>query len=374
VPWPVDYGGVFDLYYKIRALSEAGISIHLHCFSYGRGPAPELDNWCVEVHYYERKTPLTAISGNLPHIVASRANKKLLQNLLADDYPILMEGIHCTYFLHSGQLPAERCFVRLHNVEHQYYHQLSETCSAYLKKLYYNRESRLLYDYERSLARRGTFWTVSKSDLDYFHEELGYPSIDFLPLFLPTYETSYNEKQGNFCLYHGNLGVPENEYAATWLLENIFFELEIPFVIAGKNPSQKLESLAHKEQHTCLVANPNEREMQELIRMAQVNVLPSFNTTGIKLKLINALYLGKHCVVNSAGVEGSGLEACCEVVSTTPAFRDEIAAQFSQPYTEEKYEQRQHVLANLFNNRKNAGQMIKWIFGGMPTTPHGNGF
>ncbi|MCX6283192.1 MAG: mannosyltransferase, partial [Bacteroidetes bacterium] len=32
IPYPPDYGGVIDVYYKIKTLSEAGVKIHLHCF------------------------------------------------------------------------------------------------------------------------------------------------------------------------------------------------------------------------------------------------------------------------------------------------------------------------------------------------------
>ena len=32
IPYPPDYGGVIDIYYKIKALNSAGIKIHLHCF------------------------------------------------------------------------------------------------------------------------------------------------------------------------------------------------------------------------------------------------------------------------------------------------------------------------------------------------------
>jgi hypothetical protein len=37
VPWPADYGGVVDLFYKIKALHDEGVKIKLHCFDYGRG-------------------------------------------------------------------------------------------------------------------------------------------------------------------------------------------------------------------------------------------------------------------------------------------------------------------------------------------------
>ncbi len=369
VPYPVDYGGVFDLFYKIKSLSEACIKIHLHCFEYGRGKQESLNQYCEEVHYYTRHTGLRGLMASLPYIVASRANNSLLSNLQKDNYPVLMEGIHCTYFLHTGQLPKERCFVRLHNVEYEYYHQLWETSSSSIKKIYYKRESKLLKEYEASLAGKATFWTVTEKDLDVFNKELGYDNVDYLPLYLPAYFAEWNGEHGNFCLYHGNLSVPENEYAATWLLEEIFSQLDIPFVVAGKQPSAKLEKLAHQHPHTCIVANPDQREMEELIKKAQVNILPSFNSTGIKLKLINALYYGRHCLVNDAGVKGSGLEATCEIGNSKSDIKNIIKKLYNQPFNFLMFEERQQLLHSIFNNKRNAAQMINWIYNHEPTIP-----
>ena len=46
IPWPVNYGGVIDVFYKITALAGLGVKIHLHCFEYGRKESKEL-NWVV---------------------------------------------------------------------------------------------------------------------------------------------------------------------------------------------------------------------------------------------------------------------------------------------------------------------------------------
>ena len=37
VPFPPNYGGAVDVFYKIRALHKLGVKIHLHCFEYVRG-------------------------------------------------------------------------------------------------------------------------------------------------------------------------------------------------------------------------------------------------------------------------------------------------------------------------------------------------
>ena len=155
----------------------------------------------------------------------------------------------------------------------------------------------------------------------------------------------------------------ENEQAVTWLLKNVFEGMEIPFVIAGKDPSKKLQELAHQHKQTCLVVNPAEKEMQDLIARAQVHVLPSFNNTGIKLKLLNALFNGRHCLVNQAAVEGSGLENYCLIATDARSFKDKIAVLYQQDLTEQEIQQRQGLLQNKYNNDNNAKKLINHIWG-----------
>jgi glycosyltransferase involved in cell wall biosynthesis len=369
VPYPVDYGGVFDPFYTIKSLNQAGVNIILHCFEYGRGHQPELEKYCSEVHYYERQNKLKALATNLPFIVASRANDKLLARLQQDNFPILAEGIHCTYYLQSGQIPTNRWFVRFHNVEYLYYHNLAQTTSSALDKMYFKRESKLLYRYESSLASSVTGWTMSEKDLKILVHDLGYKHIDNLPVYLPSYTPEWHGERGSYCLYHGNLSVPENEQAATWLLETVFTRLQIPFVVAGKNPSPTLVHLAHRQMHTCLVENPGEQEMQDLIKKAHVNILPSFNQTGVKLKLINALQVGRHCVANSSGVEGSGLEQCVTIADCAADMVTAVQKLYNEPFTRTQFDERSILLKQAFDNGRNARQMIRWIFDGEPSIP-----
>lgn len=69
IPYPANYGGVIDIYYKLKALHECGVHIILHCFEYERQHAPELLDICEEVHYYKRNTGLMANLSFLPYNV-----------------------------------------------------------------------------------------------------------------------------------------------------------------------------------------------------------------------------------------------------------------------------------------------------------------
>ena len=361
VPYPVDYGGLFDLFYKLPALQQQGVKIHLHCFKYGRNEQPILNQFCESVNYYHRKKGFSGFSAKYPYIVESRNNKNLLNRLAEDDFPILMEGVHCTYLLQDKRFKQRRCFVRLHNIEHIYYRHLFENTSSVAKKLFFLRESNLLRRYEKRIATKAKFWSVTEKDAEAYRKNGA--DVRFLPLFLPDWKVKTPPGKGSFCLYHGDLSVGENEKAATWLIKNVFNNLPIPFVIAGKNPSEHLINLAKNKHTTCLIANPNETEMQDLISKAHINVIPSFNTTGIKLKLINALFNGRHCVVNEPTVNGSGLEKTCRVVAGAGAFTTKITELYELEFTAAEVAERHTLLDNLFNNSTNAQQIVHWIWG-----------
>jgi glycosyl transferase family 1 len=364
VPWPVNYGGVIDLFYKIKSLSGAGIKIHLHCFCYGnQSPQKELNKYCTEVLYYKRRNDITGFSFRIPFIVSSRKCDALIKNLQKDNYPVLLEGIHCTYYLYKGALDNRKVFVRLHNAEFEYYRHLAMHEMNPVRKLYYTFESRLLKQYEKKIAEKAFIISVSKHDIDIYQQLFGAKNIHYLPVFIPY--TLAICKGGNgcgCCLYHGNLSVNENEKAAEWLLKNVFNKLDVPFIIAGKDPTERLKYLVQQAENTCLVENPDEKEMRDLIAKAQINILPSFNNTGVKLKLLHALFNGKHCIVNNAAVEDSGLQDGCYIAEEPAEFRKLIGNLFKQPFSDDDIEQRQGLLETLYNNEANARQLIAWIW------------
>lgn len=366
VPWPADFGGVMDLFYKIKSLHKHGVKIYLHCFENERGRQEELNKYCAEVHYYKRQKNWFHFSFSIPFIVNTRKSAELLQNLQKDNYPVLIEGIHCSWHLFAGNLKNRKVLLRLHNAEFEYYHQLAVHEKSHLVKWYYHHESRLLNHYEKQLATTATIEAVSEQDVQLYRQIFKATRIQHLPVFLPYAHVAGKEGNGCYCLYHANLAINENEAAAIWLLQHVFGELEIPLVIAGKNPSQKLEFLAHQQQHTCLVANPSDRELQDMIAKAQINILPSFNNTGVKLKLLNALYNGRHCLVNKAGVAGSGLDKLCVIAETAGEFKKQIKYLYSQPFTSDENHKREILLQALYNNDKNAGRLINFFWNEKP--------
>lgn len=359
----MNYGGVYDLFYKLPALQALGIKIHLHCFDDGRGEQPILNTYCEEVFYYRRHTGAKSFSFHLPYIVKSRKNNELRNRLLKDDYPVLMEGTHCTWLLNDDAFKGRATFVRLHNVEHLYYYYLYKCKNDIQKRVYYWWESRLLKGYENKIINLATeCWAVTEKDALYFRNEFSSKSIYYLPLFLPPWKVTSKEGMGRYCLYHGNLSVAENHVAATWLIKNIFKKTDIPFIIAGKNPSRKLRALIKKYKHISLIPNPDEIKMADLIADAHIHVLPAFNATGIKLKLLNALFNGRHCVVNHEMVEETGLDELMHIPKNAAAMKQLIEQLYYQPFLKVEVETRKQILEKMFDNETNAQTIIQRIW------------
>lgn len=362
VPYPVDYGGVIDIFCTIKMLSQQGFEIILHCFEYGRGQQVELKKYCSEVYYYSRKEGHKGFCFHLPYIVASRSNPELLDRLAADEWPILLEGLHCSFLLTDNRFSSRKIVLRAFNAESLYYKQLYNHERSLLKKAYYLNESRLLKKYESEIVAKVPVLTLSDDDTTYFREKLGATNAHTVQVLLPYQELRSKDGIGSFCLYHGNLGIAENEKAAAWLLEEIFIKLKIPFVIAGKNPSPRLERLAHLGCHTCLVADPGEKELNDLISKAQINILPSFNETGVKLKLLNALYNGRHCIVNDAAIRGTPLGPLCHIAENPAAVQRLIQQLYYLPFGEEEIRLREKILYQHYNNAENARVISSYLY------------
>ena len=359
-PSPPDYGGAIDMHYKIKALAAIGAKITLHYFNYnGVRNAAGLENDCVAIYTYGRKPGYLSLPLFKPHIVNSRINEHLIKRLNSDDNPILLEGLHC-----SGIIPflknPKRIVVRMHNEEAAYYDHLFRTETSPIKKLYFKRESRLLKAYQQKMDKSTRLACLSLVDLETFQRNYQFQSAEFVPCFIPWQKTTSREGSGEYCLYHGNLSVSENAEAALWLIKNVFSEIKVPFVIAGKAIPNTVMNYASKHSTIRCISNPTITEIDELVRNAQINVLPSLNATGVKLKLLNALFNGRFCITNSAGVAGSSLEAFAIIADSIPAWKEAIFSTFKREFSAQMSAERKQILP-LYNNRTNAQKLSEQL-------------
>lgn len=358
-PFPPNYGGVIDVYYKLKALKEAGVEITLHIFEYGRAQAQELNQLCEKVFYYPRRTFVNPFVGSLPYIVSTRNDATLLQNLLVNNAPILFEGLHACYFLNEPLLANRNKLVRMHNIEHDYYRKLEEVETNFFKKYFFAKESDRLEKFEQVLQYANHILAISPNDVTVLKKR--YQHVKLLPAFHANLQVTAKPGKGNFALYHGKLSVGENDEAARFLVNDVFNDIETPFVIAGNNPSAALKKAVENYPHIKLLQHVTTAQIAQLTQDAQVNILPTFQSTGIKLKLINVLYQGRWALVNNLMVENTGLANLCTIANNAQSMKAVLQKLFSIPFDESNLTNRKDILETAFCNQNNVKTLIDLI-------------
>ncbi len=361
VPYPPNYGGVIDVYYKIKALKKAGIKVHLHCYEYGRKRADELNEICETIHYYKRSVSKTHLFRRRPYIMVTRSSEKLINNLLKDHYPILFEGLHTCYHLNDPRLKKRTKIVRTHNIEHIYYLNLAKVEKSIFKRYYFFNEASKLRRYEGVLKYADGIAAISKNDKKYFGAR--YNNVHVVSAFHPNHEVNISEGKGEYAFYHGNLAVGENNEAALYLIRKVFNDLNIPLVIAGNKPSQELKNVASQYENVSIKTGLTSEQIYDMVKQAHVNILPTFQATGIKLKLLAALYNGRYCIVNTPMIKDTGLSDLCVVRDTPGTMKKELVETFSKSFDNKEILKRENALTfNGFSNSYNVHKLMKLLF------------
>lgn len=295
-----------------------------------------------------------------PYIVASRAHNGLLTNLLKDKYPVIFEGLHTTFFLQDEKLLNRNIIVRTHNIEHDYYKSLARVETNIFKKYYFLNEASKLEQYESILNKASAVASISRNDAAHFESK--FSNAEYIPAFHSNEKVTVQPGRGQFAFYHGNLAIGENNEAAFYLVNDVFKNSSVTLIIAGSKPSVELKNIVQKKNNVTLLSDLTTKQIHQLISDAHVNVLPTFQPTGIKLKLLSALYNGKFCLVNSPMVANTGLEQLCVVSDTSQNMREQLSMLMKNNFTEIDITLRKEILEEEFSNSKNADKLIRLIF------------
>ena len=349
------------MFYKLKALHAKRIKITLHCFEYDRKKTVELDQYCDQVFYYPRKTGIRSALSRKPYIVSSRHSNELIDNLLQDNHPILFEGLHSCYYIDDPRLKERKKIYRESNIEHLYYYNLFKVEKRLSKKIYFLFASLKLKLYERVLKYADLMLVVSEKDTAYLQSRFRDKNVNYLPSFHPNDQIKSNVGHGDYVLYHGNLSVAENYKAANYLMEEVFNDLDLKLIIAGLNPPSHLKKATQDKPNFKLIANPSDEEMFDLIRNAHINILITFQATGLKLKLLNTLYNGRFTLVNQQMLNGTGLDQLCAIGNEPRALKREIKRLMRENYVETLNKEKERVLNISYNNQRNAEKLIQLI-------------
>ena len=203
---------------------------------------------------------------------------------------------------------------------------------------------------------------VSTTDADYLRKQFPNQRIEFVPCFHENNRITAKPGKSDYILYHGKLSVIENERAVLFLTKHVFSQLKHTCIIAGMNPTRLIREAAAPYPHIKVEANPSKERMDALIHNAQIHMLITFQDTGLKLKLLNSLFAGRHTIVNHLMLAGSGLDPLCHIADTPDEMIRACEQLMALPIDKEAIDKRKQLLFPAFSNEDQGIRLYKMIY------------
>lgn len=364
VPFPPNFGGAIDVFYKIKALHALGVRLHLHCFTYDDyQPADALHDYCESIHYYKRSGNILKHVSNKPFIVNSRKQPALLKNLISIGAPILFEGLHTTGYINERDLDHISKGIRMHNVESAYYKKLANWEPNIVKKTYFLTESSRLANYEESIFYTNVhLFAISNFDFTYY--ETNHRGIAHLVYPFHPFENVISQPgKGEYIFLHADFSIAENAQWAEELLPVLCGQTNLNVQIAGKKAFDISINKEIDRSKLTVESDVTIERMHELLKAAHIHIVQSFNSEGFKLKLLYSLFTGRHIIANDHIIKGTSLNELVHLANNKEQVLKCINKLEKEPFTETEITRRTEVLDTRFSNKLNAQKIIDFLIG-----------
>jgi len=350
-PFPPKYGGVIEVFYKIKALHEIGYKIHLHCFvSQIPHSFPELNAICESVYFYKNAYNPFYIFSKIPFSVISRNDKQLLENLKKLDAPILFEGLKTVYLSANPAINNRLKILRLHNIEQDYFQGISKSENNWLKKMLFSLESKKYKAYEYIISNFQKVICLSKFENDYINKK--FQNSTYIPVFHGNDTILNLDGFGKYAIYHGDLNSADNKKAVEYLIEIFQDVKDYKLVIASDSNEKFVKRLIGNSKNIEFVFLENFTHLQELLKEAHINIVISFQKSGTKLKLINSLFNSRFCIINENIIDDEIVAGFCTQITNKSELISEINALKLVSYNDSQL--RKDTLENYLSDVKNA--------------------
>lgn len=205
--------------------------------------------------------------------------------------------------------------VRFTNAKSNIYDQFSEREANPIKSLYAKFQATKTRWYEAEISRCADMTLAITTEDRKRFEEQGGKQIETLPAGIDVgrFQSTAGDSQSTdtpVVTFFGSLDYHPNEDAAVWFAEEIFPQVrreypEARFDVVGKDPPESVQELKDRDgiRVTGFVEN-----IYEYVGDATVVVVPIRVGTGVRIKILHALAMGKPVVSTATGMQGIPVE------------------------------------------------------------------
>ena len=355
-PWPPKEGGSMAMNQLIEGLIKAGHSVKVLAVNSEKYHTNKKDvpqkyvsktgiEW-VELNLLVRVWPafIHFISGKSYHVarfVSEAFRSKLLEILKAEHFDIVQLE---TLFL-GPYIPVIRAnstskiVLRQHNVEHIIWKRMYLQNRFSPKGIYFYHLYKTLKNYELNIIDDvDAVLPITEKDAGFFREHTE-TKIQTIPFGIDIPKEKDAPEPENALFYIGAMNWMPNIEGLRWFLKNVWpaLSLKFPklkFYIAGREMPSWLLKLKSKN----IVVLGEVEDAEQFVRSKKIAVVPILSGSGIRVKIIESMSLGKAVVSTSTGAEGIDYENGKNIfiADTAEAFIQDISILYTQPETIKK--------------------------------------
>ena len=323
-PYPPSEGGPMAMNSIVNGLLEAGhkvkiLAVNSEKYHIKKEDIPQSyrDKTGIELVDVDLKIkPIEALknlfsdkSYHVERFISEEFREKLIKILKKDRYDIVqLEMIYMAPYIETIRANSKALIVlRAHNVEHLIWDRIAKKTSFLPKKWYLNHLVRTLRDYElNAINKVDGIAAITYRDAAFFRGETAVPVID-VPFgvnpddFTPNYEVN---KQPS--LYHiGSMNWMPNEEGIKWFLKKVWDKLQerepnIKLNLAGRHMPKWLMNL--KKNNVKVWGEVP--DAKEFIKDNDIAIVPLLSGSGIRIKIIESMAMGKTVITTMIGAEG----------------------------------------------------------------------
>jgi glycosyltransferase involved in cell wall biosynthesis len=197
--------------------------------------------------------------------------------------------------------------LRAHNVEHKIWERIAKETQSPLKRWYINHLAKTLKEYElNALETVDGIADITRKDAAFFRKYSSKPVIDIPFGVYPEEFTPKYEIEGKPKFYHiGSMNWMPNEEGIRWFINEVLpktVEKVYDFVyhLAGRNMPEWLTTM--KDPHIDVVGEVP--DAKAFVSNNDVAIVPLLSGSGIRIKIIESMAMGKTVITTRVGAEG----------------------------------------------------------------------
>lgn len=249
-------------------------------------------------------------SYNIERFYSKHLENRLIQILSTDTFDIIqLESLYVAPYLSTiKKYSNAKVVLRAHNVEHLIWKELAIQTPDIVKKWYLYLLANRLHRYENKLIRLfdGIACISGQDKIDFEQMKCAVP-IEVIPLGIDIEKENKSiAKSTEFSLFHlGSMDWKPNVDGILWFMKDVWPSItkkhpNLKIYLAGRKMPLQIKQFSNNK----VIVENEVKDALEYMADKQIMIVPLFSGSGIRVKIIEGMVLGKTIISTSKGATG----------------------------------------------------------------------